>query len=175
MINSDNQGSEMGSKKKGTTWAIPPNVDAAREAARLASVQFEWIGRFIHQFSQLQYSIRTVLGARIGLDQRYLDIITGPYDFRVLCTVTEKASIVADPSKKKDIEKLFKECLALNEKRVLVAHAMWFDEFDGLSARTFSRNSLQSETHSFKSDELERFAAKGQELMQRVMGFQGQK
>src|SRR5271155_463400 len=117
---SDKQGSEMSSRKAVRKWAIPPNMEAAREAARLSSIQFEGIGRFIHQFSQLQYSIRAVLGARIGLDQKYLDIITGPYDFRVLCTVAEKASIVADPSKKKDIEKLFKECLALNEKRVLV-------------------------------------------------------
>ena len=114
-----------------------------------------------------------MLHARLGLSAEYFDIVTGPYDFVMLCNVTEKASIVKYPAKEADIEKVFKECRKLNDSRVLVAHAMWTDDFDGLSARSFSRTSLKTQTHEFKKDELERLSAKAQELMQRVIGFRG--
>ena len=51
-----------------------------------------------------------MLAARLGLAEKYFDIVTGPYDFAILCTVTEKASIIKNPEKKVQIEKVFKEC-----------------------------------------------------------------
>jgi hypothetical protein len=142
-------------------------------SAALRDKGFKGIGRFLLEFSQLQFSIRFVLAARLGLDEKYFDIVTGPYDFAILCTVTEKASIVKYPEKRVQIEKVFKECRKLNESRVLIAHAMWTDDFDGLSARHFSRNSLTTATHSFKKDEFDRLADKAQELVRRVLNFQG--
>ena len=79
------------------------------------------------------------------------------------------------PAKSVELEKLFKECLKLNDSRVLIAHAMWTDDTDGPSAHSVSRSSLQSQVHSFKNYELDRLAKKAQELMQRVMGFRGAK
>jgi hypothetical protein len=73
------------------------------------------------------------------------------------------------------MEKVFKECRKLNDSRVIVVHGMWTDDMDGLSCRSFSRRSLQSLIHSFKQDELQRLVDKAQELMKRVMGFQGAK
>jgi len=151
----------------------PIDMEAVRKSMELRNRQFQGIGQFIYQFSQLQFSIRHVLHARLGLSAEYFDIVTGPYDFVMLCNVTEKASIVRYPAKEADIEKVFKECRKLNDSRVLVAHAMWTDDSDGLSARSFSRTSLKTQTHQFKRDELERLSAKAQELMQRVIGFQG--
>jgi len=142
-------------------------------SAALRDKGFKGIGRFLLEFSQLQFSIRFVLAARLGLDEKYFDIVTGPYDFAILCTVTEKVSIVEYPEKSRQIERVFKECRKLNDSRVLIAHAMWTDEFDGLSARHFSRSSLTTATHSFKKDEFDRLADKSQELMQRVLNFRG--
>jgi hypothetical protein len=99
--------------------------------------------------------------------------VTGPYDFAMLCNVTEKASIVKYPEKKVQIEKVFKECRGLNDKRVMIAHGMWTDDFDGLSVRHFSRNSLTTASYPFKNDEFDRLADKAQELLQRVTNFRG--
>ncbi len=137
--------------------------------------QFQAIGHFLFQFSQLEFSIRAVLTGRLGLTGDYFDAVTAPYDFRMLCAVTSRVTIIKYPAQKSDVEKLFKECLKHNDSRVIVAHGMWRDDMDGLSARTVSRASLQAQSHSFKSDELQRFADKAQELMQRVLGFQGRK
>jgi hypothetical protein len=137
--------------------------------------QFQAIGNFLFQFSQLEFSVRAVLTGRLGLTGDYFDAVTAPYDFRMLCTVTSKVSVIKYPAQKSNIEKLFKECLKLNDSRVIVAHGLWTDDLDGLSARTVSRTSLQAQSHSFKSDELQRLADKAQELMQRVLGFQGRK
>lgn len=151
----------------------PIDIEAVRKSMELRNRQFQGIGQFIYQFSQLQFSIRHVLHARLGLSADYFDIVTGPYDFVMLCNVTEKVSIVKYPAKEPDIEKVFKECRKLNDSRVLVAHAMWTDNLEGLSAKSFSRSSLKTQTYDFKKDELERLADKAQELMQRVIGFQG--
>lgn len=142
-------------------------------AVALRNEGFRGIGRFLLEFSQLQFTIRVVLSARLDLDEKYFDIVTGPYDFAILCNVTEKASIVKYPTKKVAIEKVFKECRKLNDSRVMIAHGMWHDEFDGLSVRHFSRNSLTTTDHPFKEDKFDRLADKAQELLQRVIGFKG--
>lgn len=151
------------------------NMKAVRKSAKNRAVQFFGIGRFMFEFSQLEFSIRAVLVSRLGLSEEYFNIVTGPYDFAKLCNVTREASIVKYPAKTVELEKLFGACLKLNESRVLVAHGMWFDDLDGLSLRIVSRGTFKTHTHSFKNDELERLSDKAQELMQRVIGFQGQK
>jgi hypothetical protein len=146
---------------------------AVKESARKRAAQLFGIGRFIFEFSQLEFSIRAVLVSRLKLSEEYFNIVTGPYDFAKLCNVTREASIVKYPERKAELGRLFKACLKLNESRVLVAHGMWLDDLDGLSLRIVSRGTFQTHVHSFKKDELERLADKAQELMQRVMGFQG--
>ena len=153
----------------------PIDMDAVRESAEKRGIQLLGIGRFIFEFSQLEFSIRAVLVSRLGLKEEYFNIVTGPYDFAKLCNVTREASIVKYPERKEELDKLFNACLKLNETRVLVVHGMWLDDMDGLSLRIVSRGSFKTQTHSFKKDELTRHADKAQELMQRVIGFQGKK
>ena len=47
------------------------------------------IGKFIIQFSQLEYIIRHLLGAMMDLGDTQFDIITASFDFARLCKVTE--------------------------------------------------------------------------------------
>lgn len=152
---------------------MPIDIDAGRESAKKRAIQLLGIGRFIFEFSQLEFSIRAVLVSRLGLKEEYFNIVTGPYDFAKLCNVTREASIVKYPGRKEELNKLFNACPKLNEARVLVAHGMWLDDVDGLSLRIVSRGSFKTQIHSFKKDELTRHADKAQELMQRVIGFQG--
>jgi hypothetical protein len=149
------------------------DTKVAKESARKRAVQLFGIGRFMFEFSQLEFSIRAVLVSRLRLSEEYFNIVTGPYDFAKQCNVTREVSIVKYPERKTQLQKLFRACLKLNESRVLVAHGMWLDDLDGLSLRIVSRGTFQTHVHSFKRDELERLAEKAQELMQRVMGFHG--
>jgi hypothetical protein len=47
------------------------------------------IGKFVIQFSQLEYIVRHLLGAMKDLHEPQFDIITGSFDFARLCEVTE--------------------------------------------------------------------------------------
>jgi hypothetical protein len=160
-------------QKLATRQAQSIDMEAVKESAEKRRVQLLGIGRFIFEFSQLEFSIRAVLVSRLGLKDEYFNIVTGPYDFAKLCNVTREASIVRYPEKKHELDKLFKACLKLNETRVLIVHGMWVEDMDGLSLRIVSRGSFKTQTHSFKKDELTRHADKAQELMRRVIGFQG--
>ncbi len=153
----------------------PIDMDAVRESAEKRGIQLLGIGRFIFEFSQLEFSIRTILVSRLGLKEEYFNIVTGPYDFAKLCNVTREASIVRYPERKEELNKLFNACLKLNEARVLIVHGVWLDDMDGLSLRIVSRGGFKTQIHSFKKDELARHADRAQELMQRVIGFRGRK
>jgi hypothetical protein len=158
-----------------TRTGQPVDIDAVRKSMEARNRQFQGIGRFMFEFSQLEFAIRAVLVSRLDLKEEYFNIVTGPYDFAKLCTVTREASVLKYPEKKEELEKLFGACLKLNETRVLVAHGLWLDDLDGLSLRIVSRGTFKTHIYSFKKDELARHADKAQELMQRVIGFQGKK
>lgn len=163
--------------RNAVTAKTKPEIDweLARASNELRDRGLQGIGRFLFEFSQLEFTIQAVLTARLGLSEAYFNIVTAPYDFRKLCTVTCKVSRIKYPTKKAEIEKLFKECLKLNDSRVIVAHGLWTDDMDGLSVRSVSRGTFQPQVHSFKKDELHRLSQKAQELMKRVLGFQGAK
>lgn len=65
--------------------------DERRQAAEEIQAQwadgFRMIGEFLFEFSQLEFSIRFVLGHHLGLAEEYFDIVVGPYDFAMLCCV----------------------------------------------------------------------------------------
>jgi hypothetical protein len=127
----------------------------------------------LFEFSQLEFTIRFLLAARLQLKEESFNIVTSPYDFAALCNVTCKLSCLKYPEKKKEFEKLFNACLSLNRTRVIVAHGLWTDDMDGLSSLHVSRQTLEPTTHSFKNEELESYADEAQRLMQAVIGFQG--
>jgi len=49
------------------------------------------IGEFVYWFSQLEFTIRARLSAALSLPDNQFDIVISPYDFAMLCTVSEKA------------------------------------------------------------------------------------
>jgi hypothetical protein len=148
------------------------NLSLVRRHAIHRADTFRAIGEFMFEFSQLEFTIRAALAARLELSDDYFNIVVGPYDFRMLCTVTYKASCVKYPGKKGELEVLYNECHALNDRRNHIAHGLWTDGVgSAFSVRVLSRNSLQTTFHLYSKDELHRLSSKAQELMQRVMGF----
>jgi hypothetical protein len=158
---------------KSTRPAAKPkrNMKLVRQSAQARAKGFIDIGGFLFEFSQLEFTIRVVLMSRLKLSEEFFAAVTSQYDFAKLCKVTCKVSCIKAPSRKKEYVKVFNECLDLNSKRVLVAHGMWTDDFDGLSVTHVHRDKLESQRHEFKKDELRKLSDKAQQLLQRVIGF----
>jgi hypothetical protein len=140
-------------------------------AAKLINEQrktHEAIGAFIFAFSQLEFTIRARLARVLGLKEGMADIVTGPYDFAMLCTVSREAMLAkkrVSKKRKKAIEAFFKDCLGFNSRnRLVVAHALW--TIGGASH--VSRSNLKRKMHFSDLDELRAETKKAQALMNRM-------
>ena len=67
-----------------------PQIDpeALRREAKRTARSFLSIGEFIFRFSQLEFTIRTILAGRLNLTDEQFDVVVGFYDFVMLCKVT---------------------------------------------------------------------------------------
>ena len=141
-------------------------MEAVRREFAAQSRMFEAIGRFIFQFSQLEFTIKAFLAAQIKIAEEHSDAVTAPYDFRVLCAVTQAISLVRFPDQKQDIDSLFGRCLSLNDERNRVAHAVWSGKMDGgLVARHVARSSLKVSYHFENPQDVEKLTNTAQRLM----------
>src|SRR5260370_7315835 len=103
------------------------------------------IGEFIFSFSQLEFTIRARLAGALRLEEGLFDIIIGPYDFAMLCKVTEQVLCKdAADDVAKGVTQYFARCHKLNqEARLIVAHGNWTPG----GARHLSPNTLTPTIH----------------------------
>ena len=141
----------------------PKQLEAGKQLAAVEAELHAAIGEFIFWFSQLEFTIKARLAGALQLKSELFDIIIGPYDFAMLCTVTQKVLCAGAPLDVADrIKKYFNRCRKLNqEARIVVAHGSW--TLDG--ARHVSRNTLQADTHFQKPSDLRRQAQEAKQLM----------
>jgi hypothetical protein len=122
------------------------------------------IGRFIFQFSQLEYTLRHYVAAEIKLDDKYFSAIM-THDFALLCTV---AFEVLSPSMSEDgqgrLRDTISECRKLNDVRVRVAHGLWVPFMEGGTVHHVARTSLKSNRVVEQASELEQKADEAQSL-----------
>ena len=145
-----------------------PQIDpeALRREAERKARSFLSIGEFIFGFSQLEFTIRTLLAARLNLTDEQFDVVVGLYDFTMLCKATSAILQQQFPGKTDEIkEVLEKRCLELNTDRVRIAHGLWTDNTHTLVARHLSRNSLKAEFYYMDPKELDRLTDTAQRLM----------
>jgi hypothetical protein len=84
------------------------------------------IGRFIFEFSQLEYTIRHHVGDKAGMGDQVADMVTANIDFARLCsTMLALSAQEADGRPEPTIEKLINECRQINEIRTRVVHGLW--------------------------------------------------
>ena len=131
------------------------------------------IGEFVYWFSQLEFTIRARLAAALSLPDNQFDIVISPYDFAMLCTVSEKLLSQQFPEKAADIEKVFKRCRAVNDERVGIAHGMWTHGPQGIIARQVPRGSLKARYLYENPQALAQLTQKARELMPEVMQLGG--
>lgn len=143
--------------------------DAGRKLAALEAEGHRIIGRFLAAFAQLEFTIRFVLANQLRLPEEYFDIVTSPYDFAMLCTVTREIACIRNPADADAIKHLFNECHSLNTDRVRVAHGLWSFGENGPVARHVPRASLTAKYYYEREGELNQLTDKAQELFQAVL------
>lgn len=142
------------------------DIEALRQELADNARVFEAIGRFIFQFSQLEFTIKAYLAAQIGLADKHFDAVTEPYDFGMLCAVTQAISLMRFPEQKKAIESLFNRCLSLNDDRNRVAHGLWSGGIGGgMTARHVARSSLKASHYFENPEDVAKLAETAQGLM----------
>jgi hypothetical protein len=151
-----------------------PQIDpeALRREAERTTRSFLSIGEFIFEFSQLEFTIRTLLAARLNLTDEQFDAVVGLYDFSMLCKVTSAILQQQFPGNTREIkEVLEKRCLELNTDRVRIAHGLWMDNTDTFVARHLSRNSLKVEFYYSDPQELDRLTDTARQLRGEVLNL----
>ena len=125
---------------------------------------FRAIGEFIFRFSQLEYQIKSTLASYLKLRDDQFDVVVGPYDFAMLCTVAEKTiKLDFEAEYHPALKSFFNRCRKLNqEARVVVAHGSWSTG----GARYASRQSLEAKMHFEKPENLVKAAAETKSLME---------
>jgi hypothetical protein len=140
-------------------------VNSIQEAFEIMQSEefYRAIGEFIFRFSQLEYLIKSALASYLKLRDDQFDVIVGPYDFAMLCTVAEKTiKLDFDAEFHPALKSFFNKCRKLNQEvRVVVAHGSWTTE----GARYASRQSLEARMHFEKPDKLVKAAADAKRLM----------
>ena len=144
---------------------------ALRREALMRVDLFLAIGEFTFEFSQLEFTIRHLLATVLRLNNKHFDIITGPYDFAVLCSVAAEAikrRRGCAPALAAEVESTFNACKGLNTHRVRIAHGTWTI---GGGARHFSRNSMRADRYFMTPAEITAKAREAQALMNRVIAI----
>jgi hypothetical protein len=150
-----------------------PKVDmeAVRQDAERKAKGFQLISEFIFNFSQLKFTMRVMLSGLLKLNEEQFNVVTSPYDFAKLCSVTQTVMIQQHPSKKTDIETVFNKCRTLNDDRVRIAHGLWTDAEHGLVVHHVARNSLKTQSFFENPGALQQLADRAQQLMGEVINL----
>src|SRR5271156_5161429 len=89
---------------------------------------------------KLEYLIKSALASYLKLRDAQFDVVVGPYDFAMLCTVAEKTiKLDFDDEFHPALKTFFNKCRKVNQMRVVVAHGSWSVQ----GARYASRQSLK--------------------------------
>jgi hypothetical protein len=123
------------------------------------------IGRFIHQFASIEWTLRFYLAQAVKLDLNYMDSIM-THDFALLCTAVTSvySDIFKNDEDKKLLKKLISQCRAMNDTRVKVVHGQWFPFVDGGTVAHRSRQNLKLEDTSGMATFLEKQSQEGRAL-----------
>jgi hypothetical protein len=142
----------------------PVEVKSVEEAFEIMQSEefFRAIGEFIFKFSQLEHQLKSTLASYLKLRDDQFDVIVGPYDFAMLCTVAEKTiKLDFDEEYHPALKSFFNRCRTLNDLRVVVAHGSWSTR----GARHASRRSLEAKMHFEKPENLRKAAAEAKSLL----------
>jgi hypothetical protein len=130
------------------------------EADRIAAEKtYREIGRFIYEFSQVEYTLLDFVGQEIGLDDKHFSAVVESYDTAVLCTVAERVFEKSLSKARFDkMRKLVNKFRDLITERNRVAHGLWVPFKDGGTVHHVSRNKLKPDILANRAAALEKLA-----------------
>jgi hypothetical protein len=132
-------------------------LDASSQTA--AEKTYRAIGRFIFEFSQIEYAVRYYLAEEIGLKEEHFTAVVESYDVGVLITVAKKVFKKSRGEKEGSrIEKLLSRFQSLNVDRNRIAHGLWVPFTEGGALHHVSRNSLTPTRLTDQARALEKLA-----------------
>jgi hypothetical protein len=104
------------------------------------------IGRFVFEYSQLEFDLRSIFRRMVGFDFEHDDIMTAGFDFARLCAALIAASAIEEDGKPDPtFEKLISQCKRINEVRIAVVHGRWSSTYGGDRAIHVGRNSMKQQ------------------------------
>jgi len=122
-----------------------------------AEKTYRAIGRFIFEFSQVEYAIRYYLAEEIKLDENHFSAIVESYDVGLLCTVSIKVFKQSrHPTDAANIEKLINRFRAFSDERNRVAHGLWVPSKEGGTVHYVPRGNLRPGWFSQQAEFLEK-------------------
>jgi hypothetical protein len=101
---------------------------------------FRAIGRFMYEFSQVEYTIRVYLAQEIRLSDEHFHVAMA-LDVALLCNVTKK--VFAKVPAAARITAAINEFFEINAVRTRVAHGLWVPFREGGSVHHVSRNTRE--------------------------------
>jgi hypothetical protein len=108
-----------------------------------AESTYHAIGRFMFEFSQLEYAIKHYVAETAGIQEMYFHAVMS-HDFALLCTVASEVLFQNFGEKDKErLKGIISRARALNNERVRVAHGLWVPFKEGGTVLHVSRSSLK--------------------------------
>jgi hypothetical protein len=129
------------------------------------------IGRFMFEFSQLEFYIRHAFKCALRLEDERFDVIGASYDFAAMCRTAGVffcRFVEHAQHDQKEIESLVKDCLSINDRRVQIAHGTWFVDDIGLGVQHVRRGSFTPKVHYKEIGDLDHITQKIKDLQSRV-------
>ena len=109
-----------------------------------AEKTYRAIGRFVFEFSQVEYTIRYHLAEEIGLDEEHFSAVVESYDAGLLCTVAiEVFKNSREQNNAARIQELIKNFRNLTDDRNRIAHGLWVPFREGGTVHYVPRRSLK--------------------------------
>lgn len=140
------------------------------EFERISAESFQAIGEFIVRFSLLEFLARLVLAEQLPLGE-FAETVTGALEFRMLCRITHTVLSTREPERAKQLDRWYRDCMALNDQRNHVAHGEWTLTRKGPYARHVSRNTLKPEAHFGTVAELKKLTDEAGRLGGEIASF----
>jgi hypothetical protein len=117
------------------------------------------VGRFMFEFSQVEYAIRHYLAEEIGLSEEYFVAVVESYEVGILCSVDME---VFAKSRSKESASRIKHHLnhfrGIDEERKRVAHGLWVPSQEGESVHYVSHSDPKPTLSTNQVDALEQLA-----------------
>ena len=117
------------------------------------------IGRFIFEFSQVEYTIRVYLAEELGLRDDYFRAVVQSYDVTQLCKVAKEVFFKSRGDMNATaINNLISKFMKLIEHRNSLAHGLWVPFEGGGTVHHVSRNNFKSNDDANQAEILEDLA-----------------